>query len=280
LCNEIRISTEKFDHKPAIKTLFLGGGTPSLLPVDLLVQVYQVCSDSFLILPEAEITIEANPGTITQENLQALRHFGYNRISFGMQSAHPVDLVLLERIHDTVDVIHSVSWARKAGFKNISLDLIFGVPGQSFDRWKKTLDTALAMQPEHLSLYALIIEHGTPFLRWVQRGLVTTPDDDLAADMYEWACVRLDEAGYVHYEISNWALNGSDGDFSCQHNLQYWRNQPYFGFGAGAHGFINRVRTRNVRGVKTYIERISNNANAPFPPGAAGETGQVSRPLD
>jgi len=275
LCTEIQRAGAVFYPKPEAKTLFLGGGTPSLLPVEQLERIYQVCSDSFKILPGAEISLEANPGTLNHTKLVRLRQIGFNRISLGMQSAHPVDLALLERIHDTVDVIHSVEWATKAGFKNISLDLIFGIPGQSLERWKATLETALTIKPQHLSLYALIVEQATPFFNWVQRGLVTSPDEDVGADMYEWACIRLEEAGYVHYEISNWALESTEINSYCQHNLQYWRNLSYFGFGAGAHGYVNGVRTRNVRGVKSYIDRVNRYSQNPFPPGPAGENSQI-----
>ena len=274
LCAEISMAGAQFGGKGQVKTIFLGGGTPSYLPVELLEKIFITCQKSFMLTPEAEISFEANPGTVNLESLTRLKQAGYNRISMGMQSAHSVDLTLLERIHDTIDVMRSVQWARMAGFENLSLDLIFGLPGQPLERWKDSLDTALRLRPQHLSLYALTIEHGTPFRHWVQRGLVSLPDDDLAADMYEWACERLDKAGYRHYEISNWALASDSRDFRCQHNLQYWRNQPYFGFGAGAHGYIQGVRTRNVRGVRAYIQRIAHGQALEFPRGPAGETDQ------
>ncbi len=274
LCAEISMAGAQFGGKARVKTIFIGGGTPSYLPVELLENILNTCDLSFVLMPEAEISFEANPGTLTLESLTRLKQAGFNRISMGMQSAHPVDLTLLERIHDTFDVMRSVHWARIAGFDNLSLDLIFGLPGQPLERWKNSLDVALSLRPQHLSLYALTVEHGTPFRHWVQHGLVSLPDDDLAADMYEWACERLEKAGYRHYEISNWALASDGRDLRCQHNLQYWRNRPYFGFGAGAHGYIQEVRTRNVRGVRVYIQRIEKGQAVKFPPGPAGESDQ------
>ena len=152
--------------------------------------------------------------------LRDLRSLGFNRLSLGVQSAHPDELRQLERIHDYFDVIDAVSWARRAGFDNLNLDLIFGLPEQSLDRWQATVKLVLGLHPEHLSLYALTVEHGTPFGRWAKRGLLSVPDPDAAADMYEWAGEALEAAGFEQYEISNWAKPGRQ----CRHNLQYWRN--------------------------------------------------------
>ncbi len=181
-----------------------------------------------------------------------MRRLGFNRLSFGVQSAHPQELRQLERIHDFFDVIESVRWAKQAGFENINLDLIYGLPEQSLARWQESLRRAVDLKPEHLSLYALTVETGTPYGRWASRGLMPMPDPDLAADMYEWATEYLAGAGFEQYEISNWAKAG----FQCRHNLQYWRNQPYLGFGAGAHGYANGVRYSNFLRIKQYIERV------------------------
>lgn len=241
---------------------------------------------------EMEITLEANPGTVSYAYLQELRGLGINRLSFGMQSAHPDDLRLLERQHDFFDVLQAVEWARKAGFDNLSLDLIFGLPEQDLPRWQATLERALGMETEHLSLYALTIEHGTPLQKRWARGLVPTIDDDLAADMYEYAMDRLERAGFTQYEISNWARKDENGKLlSSQHNLQYWRCWPYLGFGAGAHGFATAlngagVRTMNVGGIRPFIERCGPNeksaAAAPvFPAGpAARRTIAIDRPME
>ena len=184
---------------------------------------------------------------------------GFNRLSLGVQSFHPDELHQLERIHDPFDVLKAVNSARRAGFENLNLDLIYGLPEQTLSRWQTSLRRAVDLNPEHLSLYALTIERGTPFGRWAAHGLLPIPDPDLAADMLEAASDYLGGQGYEQYEISNWSKPG----FQCRHNLQYWRNQPYLGFGAGAHGCANGLRISNVLRIKTYIEHLS--PNYPFP---------------
>ncbi len=261
-------------------TIFFGGGTPSLLNAAQLRTILETLRGQFQFQENMEITLEANPGTVSYAYLKDLRGLGVNRLSFGMQSAHPDDLRLLERQHDFFDVVQAVDWARRAGFDNLSLDLIFGLPGQELTRWRATVERALGMRPEHLSLYALTIEHGTPLQKHWARGMVPLIDDDLAADMYEYAMGRLEQAGYLQYEISNWARSAQDGNLlSSQHNLQYWRCKPYLGFGAGAHGFAPThnagwVRTMNVGGIRPFIERCMRKKQAPaaqpaFPAGLA-----------
>jgi oxygen-independent coproporphyrinogen-3 oxidase len=186
-----------------------------------------------------------------------------------MQSAHPDDLRLLERQHNFFDVDQAVRWARQAGFDNLNLDLIFGLPGQSIDRWGDTLERALGIGPEHLSLYSLTIEHGTPLQRRWARGMIPLVDDDLAAEMYELAMDRLDSAGFEQYEISNWARRAANERYACRHNLQYWHNQPYLGFGAGAHGYAANTRTINVGGIRPFIERCAQTGGTVFPAGPA-----------
>jgi oxygen-independent coproporphyrinogen-3 oxidase len=187
-----------------------------------------------------------------------------------MQSAHPDDLRLLERQHDFFDVVQAVRWSRKAGFNNLNLDLIFGLPAQSLARWQETLERAVEMGPEHLSLYSLTIEHGTPLQRRWARGMIPLVDDDLAADMYEYAMDSLPQSGFEQYEISNWARHGADsGLLACRHNLQYWRNQPYLGLGAGAHGYAVGTRTINVGGIRPFIERCAAGKPVQFPSGPA-----------
>jgi oxygen-independent coproporphyrinogen-3 oxidase len=274
LCNEIRAVASSASERLPAHTIFFGGGTPSLLAPKQFEQILRTLHDHF-DLSEPETSLEANPGTVTLASLRDLRRIGFNRISFGIQSAHPDELRQLERIHDYFDVINSVKWARQAGFDNLNLDLIFGLPEQSLDYWQATVRQVLGWRPEHFSLYALTLEHGTPFGRWAARGLLPTPDPDLAAEMYEWAMDFLAGQGYIQYEISNWAKDSkwqeskvatSSSDlspstfnhqplFACRHNLQYWRNQPYLGFGAGAHGFAAGTRYSNVLRIKTYIER-------------------------
>ena len=176
-----------------------------------------------------------------------------NRISFGVQSANTEELRMLERTHNFFDVIEAVSSARKAGFDNLNLDLIYGLPEQNLKTWQTTVQRILNMHPEHISAYALTLEHGTPFGRWAAKGLLPLPDPDLAAGMYEWADEVLESAGYRQYEISNWAKP----ERACRHNLQYWRSLPYLAFGAGAHGYANGYRYSNVLRIKTYIERLN-----------------------
>lgn len=270
LCSEISQVSSAAPEKLRVHTVFFGGGTPSLLSSDHFEKILKSVKISFQLQAECEITIEANPGTLNQDYLVRISNLGINRLSIGMQSAHPDDLRLLERQHDFLDVAEAVLWARQAGFKNISLDLIFGLPGQTLKRWKQTLEYALGLSPEHISLYALTIEHGTPLHRQWGRGFIPLVDEDLAADMYEFAMQRLDRSGFTQYEISNWATpHPPEGLFACLHNLQYWRGKPYLGLGAGAHGFASGVRTMNVGQIRAYINRCKNPTADPFPNGPA-----------
>lgn len=254
LCTEIRLVAAHASTKSSVHSIFFGGGTPSILTVDQIGHILQELHSAFIIEHQAEVTLEANPGTVSLGYFQGIRSLGVNRLSLGMQSALPEELRLLERIHDFPDVIQAVHWARKAGLDNINLDLIFGLPQQSLQAWRGNLEWALRLSPEHLSLYSLILEHGTPLAQWTDRGLIAEPDVDLAADMYEWAMERLETAGFVQYEISNWARLKSHGEIAaCRHNLQYWRNLPYLGFGAGAHGSADGKRTENLLSPSEYI---------------------------
>lgn len=247
-----------------VHTIFLGGGTPSLLPLEAMQRLLQALHDAYDVAADAEISLEANPGTLSPEYLAGLRAAGFNRISLGVQSASPHELLVLEREHDFVDVVNSVKWARQAGFDNLNLDFIFGLPSQSLASWQRNLELAIGLAPEHLSLYALSIEHGTPFRELDARGLLSVPDGDAAAEMYELADRMLAEAGFVQYEISNWAKLGADGQpRACRHNLQYWRNLPYAGLGAGAHGFLASHRTANVLAPAAYIKRMREAAAQP-----------------
>lgn len=257
LCREIQFVSQAAGEKLKVHSVFFGGGTPSLLPSSAVEKVMHVADQVFEILPGAEVTLEANPGTLSFAYLQDLHNLGVNRLSLGMQSAHPGELRLLDRQHDLADLIQSVGWARQAGFLNLNLDLIYGIPYQTVGNWVGSLRMALSLQPEHLSLYALTLEHGTPFAHWIGRGLVSAPDDDLAADMYETASGMLDQAGFVQYEISNWAGRDPSGQVkACRHNLQYWRLLPYLGLGAGAHGYVKGIRTANILSPIGYIQRM------------------------
>ena len=268
LCCEIEFIGKNAPEKTTLHTIFFGGGTPSLLNPRQFEVILETISDRF-DLSDPEITIEANPGTVSLSDLHEMRSLGINRISFGVQSANPAELRMLERAHTYFEVINAVTWARQAGFDNLNIDLIYGLPLQTLDDWSATVKLILGLVPEHLSLYALTMEHGTPFGRWSARGLIPHPDPDLAADMYEWAGETLDTAGYGQYEISNWAkdfaLSGVQRSrnlftppaCACRHNLQYWRGLPYLAVGAGAHGYVNGYRYSNVLRIKTYIDRLT-----------------------
>ncbi len=252
LCREIETVSRSSPERLSAYTIFFGGGTPSLLSPTQFEVILKTVRDNYDLSSDSEISLEANPGTVSLDALRDLHALGFNRISLGVQSANPIELRQLERIHDYYDVIDAVAWARRAGFDNLNLDLIFGLPEQTLHTWQSTVNLILGLHPEHLSLYALTVEHGTPFGRWSQRGLLPVSDPDAAADMYEWAGEVLERSGFEQYEISNWAKPGRQ----CRHNLQYWRNLPYLGFGAGAHGCAGRLRISNVLRIKTYLERL------------------------
>ncbi|MGZ6346952.1 MAG: radical SAM family heme chaperone HemW, partial [Anaerolineales bacterium] len=252
LCREIELVAKSAPDQLTAHTIFFGGGTPSLLSVSQFETILKTVRDYYYLTPDSEISLEANPGTVSLDAMQDLHGLGFNRISLGVQSANPFELRQLERTHDYFDVIEAVTWTRRAGFDNLNLDLIFGLPEQTLQSWQSTVNLILGLHPDHLSLYALSVEHGTPFGRWSQHGLLPVSDPDTAADMYEWAGEVLEKAGFEQYEISNWGKPGSQ----CRHNLQYWRNMPYLGFGAGAHGCAGGLRISNVLRIKTYIERL------------------------
>jgi oxygen-independent coproporphyrinogen-3 oxidase len=234
-------------------TIFLGGGTPSILPIALAADLLAACRDAFAVEADAEISLEANPGTVDADKLAGLRRLGVNRLSFGVQSAHAAELELLGRLHTFEQAAEAVHMARVAGFDNLSLDLIYGLPRQSLAHWQATLNAAIDLSPDHLSAYCLTVEDGTPLAEWVATGHAPEPDPDLAAEMYELAAAALGAAGFTHYEISNWARPGRE----CRHNLVYWRNGEYLGFGAGAHSH------RNVRSRREPVERRWWNVLAP-----------------
>jgi oxygen-independent coproporphyrinogen-3 oxidase len=264
LCKEVESIGKQLqgDGGNEVHTIFFGGGTPSLLSPKQFASIFQAIRSNFKLTADAEITIEANPGTVSHENLLELHRIGINRISYGVQSANTEELRMLERIHTFFDVIEAVTNSRKAGFENLNLDLIYGLPEQTLQTWQTTVQRILDLHPEHISAYALTLEHGTPFGRWSSKGILPLPDPDLAAEMYEWLSETLEAHGYLQYEISNWAKPTHE----CRHNLQYWRGLPYLAFGAGAHGYANGYRYSNVLRIKTYIERLSNPSTLiPFP---------------
>jgi oxygen-independent coproporphyrinogen-3 oxidase len=247
----------------ALHTVFLGGGTPSLLTPLQLGRILDAVRAHFLLTADAEISLEANPADVTRDYLGALHDLGINRLSIGMQSASETELRLFDRRHDNDAVVRAVGAARAAGFDNVNLDMIYGVPHQTLESWRATLRQFLALKPEHASLYALTLEEGTAMKAWVERGTLPMPDDDLAADMYDLATEMLGAAGYKQYEISNWALPGR----ACRHNLQYWYNTDYVGLGPGAHGFAAGVRYHVLKSPVRYIQHLSAppSEDVPFP---------------
>jgi oxygen-independent coproporphyrinogen-3 oxidase len=240
------------------RTIFFGGGTPSLLTAAQIAELLEAARRAFAVDADAEITLEANPGTLEQAHLDALRAAGVNRLSMGAQSFDAGLLRWMGRIHSPEEIERAVCLARQAGFENINLDFIFGLPDQRMEQWETTLERALALGPEHLSLYSLIVEEGTPLYRWVEEGRVRPADEDLAAEMYLLAQRRLARAGYIQYEISNWAKPGK----ACQHNLTYWRNLPYLGVGAGAHSCFGGRRFSTALKIREYVQRVKRDGQA------------------
>ncbi len=239
-------------HPPMpAQTIYLGGGTPSLLSPEQISRVLDACRNSFDLDPGAEITLEANPNGVDRAWFAGVRDTGVNRLSIGAQTFDRKGLRVLGRQHEAADVIAAIDAARSAGFDNLSLDLIFGWPGQTLDQWRTDLETIVSLPIEHCSLYSLIVEPGTPMADAVTRGVLTVLDDDTSADLYEIAMSTLDTAGWTHYEIANWARSP---EFASRHNLVYWRNGAYAAFGAGAHGRIGSDRFMNHLKPLTYVE--------------------------
>jgi oxygen-independent coproporphyrinogen-3 oxidase len=238
--------------RPATGTVFFGGGTPSYLPAESLNRLMQTYSGAFEVAPLAETTIEANPGDITAEKLGSWLSSGVNRLSIGVQSFDDGLLRLLGRRHNAAQAEGAARLARSSGFRNLSLDLMFGLPRQTPGQWQASVERAVEIAPEHLSLYGLQLEHGTPLEAAVRTGAMPAPDDDLAADMYDAARDTLERAGYVHYEISNWARPGRES----VHNLAYWKCQPYLGVGPGAHSSLGGRRFANMKSPKSYMAAV------------------------
>ncbi len=271
LAKEIRY-TAKSNPRKAVGTIFFGGGTPTLLSSLQYESLFSALSDSFDILPDAEITLESNPDDLTVEYLQNLRNVGFNRISMGMQTANPAELKLFNREHSTQQVIDAVKNAQSVGFDNISMDLIFGAPHQTLETWRETLRQVIDLDIQNVSAYNLILEGNTPLKDAVDTGELPEPDDDLAADMYDLMTDMLAKANFEQYEISNWAKPG----YESRHNIQYWYNAPYLGLGPGAHGFANGVRYIVMRSPQKYIDAMnaSQSTILPFP-----ETPAVSKAI-
>lgn len=241
-----------------VSTVFFGGGTPTLLPASDLARMLTAVERLFALAPGAEVTTEANPDSIDATGFRQLADAGFTRASIGMQSAVPHVLATLERTHDPANVPLRVAEARAAGLA-VSLDLIYGTPGETLDDWHASLDAALEQRPDHISAYALIVEEGTKLARQIARGEVPPVDDDLHAALYEAADARLSQAGYSWYEVSNWSLAADDGGASrrSRHNRAYWTGQDWWGVGPGAHSHIGGVRFWNVKHPAAYAQRLA-----------------------
>jgi len=254
LCLEIERSAPLASGRSAA-TIFIGGGTPSLLGVDQMARIVESCRNAFVLDPEAEISVECNPNGLTVELLAGYRAAGVNRLSIGGQTLDRRGLRTLGRQHEAHDVLQALSAAGCAGFDNVSVDLMFGWPGQTVDAWRRDLDALLGHEhaPDHLSLYSLIVEPGTPFADAAARGILRIPDDDAAADLYEAAISTLANAGWTHYEVANWARLP---EHASRHNAIYWQYGDYLGLGAGAHGHVSPHRTMNHLLPETYCAAI------------------------
>ena len=241
------------DASPSVSTVFVGGGTPTMLRSGDLVRVLGGIRDRFGLAADAEVTTEANPDSVTPESLAELARGGFTRVSVGMQSAVPHVLRTLERTHDPVNVARAVAATRDAGMQ-VSVDLIYGTPGESVDDWRRSLEAAVALHPDHISAYALVVEDGTKLAAQVRRGVVPAPQDDDEADKYELADALLTEAGFGWYEVSNWARSEQT---RCQHNIAYWAGTNWWGIGPGAHSHVGGVRWWNVKHPSAYAARLA-----------------------
>ena len=236
-----------------LQTVFIGGGTPSILSVNALARLFTDIHQYFQITPNAEMTVECNPGTVDGEKLKVMRDNGVNRLSFGLQAMQDETLKQLGRIHTVAEFLQSYRLARESGFENINIDLIFALPNQTVEAWQHTLNEVIALEPDHISAYNLVMEETTPFYDWWRAGELQLPTDDTEADMFQYTIDTLTTHGYTHYEICNFAKPNR----FARHNLVYWNNQPCIGLGAGACGYINGVRYTNIRGIAPYIRELS-----------------------
>ncbi len=257
ILREIEIFRRESDfiETACFDTVYFGGGTPSLLEVSQIEKILNSLYKNFCISQDVEITVEANPGTVNREKLFSFRKVGINRLSFGIQSFFDKDLKFLGRIHTSKDAVECVKFAFESGFENISVDLIFGLPGQNVRDWVENLHKAIELNVPHISAYNLIVESGTPLYELVRSGEVKLPDEFKQAELYETTMETLEDAGYIHYEVSNYAYEG----FECRHNLKYWKHENYLGFGPSAHSFWLNKRWWNVANLNKYLKAIDLN---------------------
>lgn len=251
VCTEMERMVQQYGPVTA-ETIFFGGGTPSLLPVQDISKIMNTLYKTFQVAKNAEITLEANPGTVTREKINAYRDLGFSRISLGLQAAQDRLLQFMGRIHTRETFLKTIQLAKQSGFTNINADIIFGVPGQSLEDWLETVDLVLQTGACHISAYSLQIEKDTPWFKLQKKGELPYVDDSLEREMYYQVIERLENAGFHHYEISNFSKPG----FESRHNLKYWTGKPYMGLGAAAHSFIKDVRTANLCSPVEYIRNI------------------------
>ena len=252
LLMEIKAAKVQVGQSANVPSIFFGGGTPSLMQPDDIGRVISTIKSEFTLLPDAEITMECNPDTVTKESLAAFRAIGVNRVSFGMQSAVKHVLATLDRTHNPENLLQVTTWAQEVGFSEISVDLIYGTPGESLADWQTSIDAALTLPITHISAYALIVEEGTKLAAQIKRGEVAQIDDDLTAEKYLVADKAFTAAGFEWYELSNWAKSGS----LSKHNLAYWLGDNWWGAGPGAHSHLNGKRFWNVKHPNLYKERV------------------------
>jgi oxygen-independent coproporphyrinogen-3 oxidase len=263
LVKEIEYYGKEYHNKYYVDTIFIGGGTPSILEVALIAELMAAVRANFHVLPDAEITMESNPKTLNRYKLNRYFDLGINRLSIGAQSLDNDLLAFLGRIHRAEDFLESYQAAREAGFQNINTDLMFGIPGQNMECWLDTLKKVLKLMPEHISFYSLQIEEGTPFFKMYREGRLEPIDDDADRDMYHRAVELFYREGYHHYEISNCGRPG----YECRHNLKYWSMDEYLGLGLGAHSYLEGARFSNAERLSDYVEagRVSENkSTSPF----------------
>ena len=252
LLMEIKAAKSQVSQSANVPSIFFGGGTPSLMQPDDIGRVISTIKSEFTLQSDAEITMECNPDTVTKESLAAFRAVGVNRVSFGMQSAVKHVLATLDRTHNPENLLQATTWAKEVGFSEISVDLIYGTPGESLADWQTSIDAALTLPITHISAYALIIEEGTKLAAQIKRGEVAQVDDDLTAEKYLVADKAFTAAGFEWYELSNWAKSGS----LSKHNLAYWSGDNWWGAGPGAHPHLNGKRFWNVKHPNLYKERV------------------------
>jgi oxygen-independent coproporphyrinogen-3 oxidase len=252
LCRELYL---KKDLAGRLRSVYIGGGTPPLLPDECIRKLFEALKEHFTIARDCEITVEANPGTLSESKTDLLLSSGVNRISLGVQSLNDPELLTLGRIHTAGDAVNSVHMIKQAGISNLSIDLMYGIPGQTLSSWARSLSQAIDLEPTHISSYELTPEENTPLHKLIVSHKITMPDEEIILDMYGHAIEYLTGSGYEHYEISNFARAG----YRCLHNLNYWDRGEYIGAGAGAHSFVNNVRSQNIKNREKYSAYLNNN---------------------